>query len=115
MRKAIEEEERKHKERLAAAKAEAEARDAVEKAKLREAKLALERAEQQAKAERERKAKVLREQREVQRKRIEQEKQIQEKLKRIGRCPQGFVWLNIGTGYRCAGGSHYCSNAQINM
>jgi hypothetical protein len=34
------------------------------------------------------------------------ERKIQAKLRRIGNCPVGYAWINQGTYYRCAGGSH---------
>jgi hypothetical protein len=43
----------------------------------------------------------------------EEEERIQEKLMQLGRCPAGFEWFKTGEGYRCGGGSHYCSNEEI--
>jgi len=38
---------------------------------------------------------------------------IQEKIRQIVPCPMGFAWLKVGGGWRCAGGSHYVSDAQL--
>jgi SpoVK/Ycf46/Vps4 family AAA+-type ATPase len=45
--------------------------------------------------------------------RTEEEMRKQEKLRKIGKCWLGFVWLKVEGGYRCAGGSHYCSDAEV--
>lgn len=42
-----------------------------------------------------------------------EEKKKQEKLQKIGKCCMGFEWLKVEGGYRCAGGSHYCSNEEV--
>jgi len=34
-------------------------------------------------------------------------------FRRMKRCPQGFKWNPEGTGWRCEGGSHYCTPEQI--
>eukprot|EP00834_Sanchytrium_tribonematis_P005095 NODE_287_length_10726_cov_0.240614.p6 type:complete len:118 gc:universal NODE_287_length_10726_cov_0.240614:7226-7579(+) len=44
----------------------------------------------------------------------QKEKKIQEKLKHIGHCPVGYHWIKSNGGYRCAGGSHFVSDSQIN-
>lgn len=41
------------------------------------------------------------------------EKKKQECLKKMGVCPMGFVWIKQSGGYRCAGGSHFVSDADI--
>lgn len=41
------------------------------------------------------------------------ERATQSKLMTIGPCPAGFTWIKGDGGYRCAGGSHWLSNADI--
>ena len=43
----------------------------------------------------------------------EEEAKIQTALKSLGRCPMGFEWLKEGSGWRCAGGSHFCSDQDL--
>ncbi|GJE92060.1 stage V sporulation protein K domain-containing protein [Phanerochaete sordida] len=43
------------------------------------------------------------------------EQRAQKKLKEMALCPQGFEWTKEGGGYRCKGGSHFVSNAQLGM
>jgi SpoVK/Ycf46/Vps4 family AAA+-type ATPase len=43
-----------------------------------------------------------------------EEAAVQLKLRTIGKCCMGFDWLRDGdAGYRCAGGSHYCTKAEL--
>lgn len=44
-----------------------------------------------------------------------QMQRLQEKLRCIGRCPMNFQWIPEGSGYRCAGGSHFVSKSQVNF
>ncbi len=39
----------------------------------------------------------------------------QKKLRKLGVCVAGFRWIKQTGGYRCAGGSHYVSDAQLGM
>lgn len=45
--------------------------------------------------------------------RIKEEKRKQEKLRNLGVCVQGFQWLKMLGGYRCAGGTHFVTDAQL--
>jgi hypothetical protein len=45
--------------------------------------------------------------------RLEQARQ--RKLRTMGVCVAGFQWIKQVNGYRCAGGSHFVSDAQLNM
>jgi len=44
---------------------------------------------------------------------IRQRELVQEKIRQLGRCPVGFEWIKQPGGYRCAGGSHLLSDAEI--
>lgn len=46
-------------------------------------------------------------------KRREEEAKKQEKLMALGACPMGFNWIKQADGYRCAGGSHWLSNGDV--
>ncbi|KAF2139493.1 uncharacterized protein K452DRAFT_320165 [Aplosporella prunicola CBS 121167] len=43
------------------------------------------------------------------------EAEVQKKLQDIGVCVMGFRWIKQSGGYRCAGGSHFVSDAQLGM
>ncbi|KAJ1555714.1 hypothetical protein HK405_014184 [Cladochytrium tenue] len=38
---------------------------------------------------------------------------MKERLGKIMKCPAGYKWYQCGGGWRCGGGSHYVSNAQL--
>lgn len=81
------EQKRRHEEaRLRALNARLAAREAEEKLRL-------------ARLEKERKRK--------------EEAKAQQKLRQMGVCPVGFRWIKQSIGYRCAGGSHFVSNAAL--
>jgi len=49
--------------------------------------------------------------------RLEEErkaKALEERIRKICPCPAGFSWYKVGGGWRCGGGSHYVTDAQLN-
>lgn len=40
---------------------------------------------------------------------------VQQKLRQIGVCVMGFRWIKQAGGYRCAGGSHFVTDAQLGL
>ncbi|KAF8065345.1 P-loop containing nucleoside triphosphate hydrolase protein [Lyophyllum atratum] len=68
-----------------------------------------------ARQERERLEAALKARREAEDKAKKQEAKVQAKLRQMGVCVAGFRWQNMGSGYRCAGGSHYIDNAQLGI
>jgi hypothetical protein len=38
---------------------------------------------------------------------------MQEKLRQISPCPAGFSWFKVDQGWRCSGGAHFVSDAQL--
>jgi hypothetical protein len=43
------------------------------------------------------------------------EMKAQEKIRHLGKCPMSFDWIKIPGGYRCAGGTHFVSDIEIEM
>ncbi|KAI9640530.1 hypothetical protein NHQ30_011276 [Ciborinia camelliae] len=77
-----------------------------EEARLRELK---------AKAERERIEKEQERRRLEEVERRKKEAQAQAKLRTLGVCVMGYKWIKQSSGYRCAGGSHFVSDAQLGI
>ncbi|XDG04538.1 hypothetical protein ABKA04_004153 [Annulohypoxylon sp. FPYF3050] len=46
---------------------------------------------------------------------VQREERVQEALAKMDRCVVGYVWIRQAGGYRCAGGSHYVSDAEVEM
>jgi hypothetical protein len=42
-----------------------------------------------------------------------EKQQLNERLRTVGKCPQGYSWRREGNGYRCEGGHHYVSDGQL--
>lgn len=85
-------------------------RRAEEEAKFDEEKRRWEKERIEAELERRRQEEILRE---AERKRQEELKR-QQRLKELGPCPMGYRWIKQSVGgYRCAGGSHWLSDAAL--
>ncbi len=52
---------------------------------------------------------------EIKRKKTAEETARLEKVKRLGVCPMSYEWIKCEGGYRCAGGSHFVSDSQVNF
>ncbi|KZP13920.1 P-loop containing nucleoside triphosphate hydrolase protein [Athelia psychrophila] len=94
---------------------QARAKDAAEKEELRRQLEEARIRESLAKAERERIAAALEAKRQEEARRRKQEAQAQAKLRQMGVCVAGYQWIKQSSGYRCAGGSHFVSNSQLEM
>lgn len=47
--------------------------------------------------------------------RRKEEEEARKKLEMMGKCPVGYHWIRQANGYRCAGGSHFMSDAQVSV
>lgn len=88
-------------------------REKAERERRRLAKIAAQRKrdEELAKIERKRKEELVKIERKREERRVEAKKQ--ECLRKIGVCCAGFRWIKQAGGYRCAGGSHWVSDGEI--
>ncbi|KAI0085776.1 P-loop containing nucleoside triphosphate hydrolase protein [Irpex rosettiformis] len=71
--------------------------------------------ELEARAERERLQRELEARKRREMEERKREAQAQQKLRSMGVCPAGFLWIKQSSGYRCAGGSHFVSDAQLGL
>ncbi|KIY50066.1 P-loop containing nucleoside triphosphate hydrolase protein [Fistulina hepatica ATCC 64428] len=94
-----------------AALAQTQARDAAEKDALMKERERLRLEEQAARLKAaQREAEFLKEREEA-----AKEAKVQTRLRSMGVCPVGYRWIKQASGYRCAGGSHYISNAELGL
>jgi flagellar biosynthesis GTPase FlhF len=101
----LQEEKRQEEKRIEGLKrAEKEAADEEERREREQERIA-------AELERRRKQEILAA---IERAR-EREKLRQMKLRQMGPCPAGFCWIQQNGGYRCAGGSHWLSDAMLGI
>ncbi|KAF7316838.1 hypothetical protein HMN09_00417100 [Mycena chlorophos] len=120
---AAEQELREAEEREAQAKRELEeaerlAAQAQQQREIEEMKRRLERLrikELMERRARERQLEELERKRKAEQEERKKEAQVQAKLRSMGVCVAGFRWIKQSGGYRCAGGSHYISDAQLGM
>ena len=52
---------------------------------------------------------------EAERRRREEEGRVQRRLQQIGNCVAGYQWINRGSYYQCAGGSHTVPTSQLGL
>ena len=50
---------------------------------------------------------------EVRRKKTAAEEEALQRVRAMGLCPAGFDWIKIEGGYRCGGGTHFASDADV--
>ena len=113
-----------HTRKLALERALAAAMENVEKQREAERQRAIElqrqleearRREAEVRAARERAAAELKRKQLEEAERQKQEAVVQQKLRNIGICPAGFEWIKQTGGYRCAGGTHFVTDAQLGL
>jgi len=93
----------------------AQERDRAKQEELKRQREAQRLKEAMARQERERLEAEWNARREAEEKARKQEAQVQAKIRQIGVCVAGYKWVNIGSGYQCAGGSHFINNAQLGI
>jgi replication-associated recombination protein RarA len=103
-RRAIEEKKRK----------EAEAREALRRKAQRELEEKRIRQELERRKREEELARLERERKKAEEER-RKEAEAQRKLRYMGLCVAGYRWIKQPAGYRCAGGSHFVSDAQLGL
>lgn len=96
-------------------RAEAAAKDASERVELQRQREEARLKALAARAAQEKTDAEARAQKEAERQQREQEARAQQKLREMGVCPVGYRWIKMNSGYQCAGGSHFVSDAQLGL
>jgi hypothetical protein len=109
------EEAEKEAEKAAAKLQEIQAENEAEALKLLRLREEARIRENEARAERERIQKELGRKKREENERRKKEEQAQIKLRQMGVCVQGFVWIKQGGGYRCSAGGHWVSDSQLDI
>lgn len=97
------------------AEAQLQTRNAAEREELKRKHEEARLREVLAAGERQRKADEFRRKKEEEERRKKQEATVQTKLRSMGVCVAGFRWIRSNGGYRCAGGSHFVTNAALGI
>jgi len=115
MEQAIRAEGRNRAAAQAALQAEAAAKDAAERQRVKHQREELERKLQAANAERQRLVQEINRKMAEKRRRKEAEAKVQTTLRNMGVCVQGYQWIKQPSGYRCRGGAHFIYNSQLGI
>ncbi|KAJ6619752.1 P-loop containing nucleoside triphosphate hydrolase protein [Mycena sp. CBHHK59/15] len=94
---------------------EARARDEAERNEMKRKLEAIRLQECLAREERERLARELEEKRKAEALERQKDAKAQAALRSMGVCVAGFRWIKQATGYRCAGGTHFVTNAHLGV
>ncbi|KAG7444044.1 P-loop containing nucleoside triphosphate hydrolase protein [Guyanagaster necrorhizus] len=111
VRKEAEERERVNQLALAAARQQ----DFLKRQELKRQREAQRLKELRAREERERREAELRARKEAEEKARKEDQKAQAKLRTMGLCVAGYRWIKQDDGYRCAGGYHFVSNAELGL
>lgn len=71
--------------------------------------------EMEAKAERERIHREWKRKKQEEQDKVKKEELAQSRLRQMGVCVAGFMWIKQSGGYRCAGGSHWVDHSQLGI
>ncbi|KAF5346141.1 hypothetical protein D9758_009985 [Tetrapyrgos nigripes] len=108
-----EEEERQRAKELALA--QARERDFLRKQELKRQREEQRLREENARKLREKHEAELKVKREAEEQARKREEKVQKKLREMGVCPRGYQWIKQSYGYRCAGGSHFVTHAELSQ
>ncbi|KAF5345199.1 hypothetical protein D9758_009720 [Tetrapyrgos nigripes] len=119
----LEEELRKAEQEILEACRQEEERQRAKELALAQARKRYFLRKQELKRQREENARKLREKheaelkakREAEEQARKREEKVQKKLREMGVCPRGYQWIKQSYGYRCAGGSHFVSHAELSQ